>query len=141
MSAEIVALAESWIGTPYAHQASLKGVGCDCLGLVRGIWRARYGAEPEAVPPYTPDWGEPAGQEILLAAAARSLVPVASGDMAPGDVLVFRMRGRGIAKHLGILCREGADASFIHAYSRVGVVRSPLGQAWRARLAAAFRFP
>ena len=28
-----------WIGTPYRHQASLKGVGCDCLGLVRGVWR------------------------------------------------------------------------------------------------------
>ena len=37
----------SWIGTPYRHQASLKGVGCDCLGLVRGVWRAVIGAEPE----------------------------------------------------------------------------------------------
>jgi NlpC/P60 family putative phage cell wall peptidase len=46
----IVAEARSWIGTPYRHQASLKGVGCDCLGLVRGVWRAVLGAEPEAVP-------------------------------------------------------------------------------------------
>jgi NlpC/P60 family putative phage cell wall peptidase len=36
--------ARSWIGTPYQHQASLKGVGCDCIGLVRGVWRAVYGA-------------------------------------------------------------------------------------------------
>ena len=36
---EIVAAARSWIGTPYRHQASLKGVGCDCLGLVRGVGR------------------------------------------------------------------------------------------------------
>jgi cell wall-associated NlpC family hydrolase len=33
----IVAEARTWIGTPYRHQASLKGVGCDCLGLVRGV--------------------------------------------------------------------------------------------------------
>ncbi|MEM1422329.1 MAG: peptidase P60, partial [Pseudomonadota bacterium] len=32
--------ASRWIGTPYRHQASLRGVGCDCLGLLRGVWRA-----------------------------------------------------------------------------------------------------
>ena len=36
---DIVAETRDWIGTPYRHQASLKGVGCDCLGLVRGVWR------------------------------------------------------------------------------------------------------
>jgi hypothetical protein len=39
----IVAETRAWIGTPYRHQASLKGVGCDCLGLVRGVWRAVIG--------------------------------------------------------------------------------------------------
>jgi hypothetical protein len=39
----IIAAARSWLGTPYAHQASLKGVGCDCLGLVRGVWREVQG--------------------------------------------------------------------------------------------------
>src|SRR5690242_12458263 len=43
----IIAEARAFIGTPYRHQASLKGVGCDCLGLVRGVWRAVYGDEPE----------------------------------------------------------------------------------------------
>jgi len=36
----IIAEARSWIGTPYHHQAALKGVGYDCLGFVRGVWRA-----------------------------------------------------------------------------------------------------
>src|SRR4051812_32701629 len=44
--AAIVAEARDWIGTRYRHQASLKGVGCDCLGLVRGVWRACVGDEP-----------------------------------------------------------------------------------------------
>src|SRR5215207_7343246 len=35
---QIVAAARGWIGTPYHHQASVKGVGCDCLGLIRGLW-------------------------------------------------------------------------------------------------------
>ncbi len=42
---DIIAEARSWIGTPYRHQASLKGVGCDCLGLVRGVGGAIAGAE------------------------------------------------------------------------------------------------
>ena len=36
---QIVAAARGWVGTPYRHQASLKGIGADCLGLVRGVWR------------------------------------------------------------------------------------------------------
>jgi len=48
--AAIVAEARSWIGTRYRHQGSLKGVGCDCLGLVRGVWRNCIGAEPELPP-------------------------------------------------------------------------------------------
>ena len=41
---EALGIAYSWIGTPYRHQASRKGVGCDCLGLVLGVWRELYGA-------------------------------------------------------------------------------------------------
>ena len=65
----IIAEARAWIGTPYCHQASLKGVGCDCLGLVRGVWRVLHGAEPEAMPAYAPDWAEANGDEKLAAAA------------------------------------------------------------------------
>ncbi|MEP3049668.1 MAG: hypothetical protein ABJL55_17590 [Roseibium sp.] len=54
--------ARSWLGTPYQHQASLKGCGCDCLGLLRGIWRALYGDEPETAPDYSSDWAETSGQ-------------------------------------------------------------------------------
>ena len=54
----IIAEARSWIGMPYRHQGSLKGIGCDCLGLVRGVWRALYGPEPEPTPGYAPDWAE-----------------------------------------------------------------------------------
>jgi len=72
----IVAETRAWIGTPYRHQASLKGVGCDCLGLVRGVWRATIGDEPECAPPYAPDWAEAASGEPLAEAAARHLVAV-----------------------------------------------------------------
>lgn len=139
MTARVVELARGWIGTPYVHQASTRGAGTDCLGLVRGVWRELCGPEPQGLPPYTADWGEQGDEELLLRGAARFLVP-AEGE-APGDVLVFRMRTGAIAKHMGILAQTGGRASFIHAYDRHGVVESPLSDPWRARIAGRFRFP
>ena len=54
----ILAAAYDWLDTPYQHQASVKGGGCDCLGLIRGIWRDIYGDEPMETPAYTADWAE-----------------------------------------------------------------------------------
>lgn len=140
MTQAAIAAARLWIGTPYVHQASVQGVGCDCLGLLRGVWRALYDAEPEAVPPYTPDWSEPQGQEQLLAAALRHMQP-AGPAWATGQVLLFRMRRGAVAKHLGLLSRDGSGPAFIHAYSGHGVVESPLSEPWRRRVAARFEFP
>lgn len=127
-------IARRWIGTPYLHQASVEGAGADCLGLLRGVWREIYGAEPEVVPAYTPDWSEVTGDERLWRAAVRHLVP---GPLAPGAVLLFRMRNGSVAKHLGI---AGAK-SFVHAYARHGVVESPLSEPWRRRIVGCFQFP
>lgn len=138
----IVARARAWIGTPYEHQASCRGAGTDCLGLLRGLWREGLGTEPERVPAYTPDWSEPARSEDLLAAAARHLVAVVKDAARPGDVLVLRMAEGAVAKHVGILARspEGHD-TLVHAYSGHGVVESPLTPAWARRVAGVFRFP
>lgn len=142
MTESVVSVARAWIGTPYVHQASVQGAGADCLGLIRGVWRSLYGHEPETVPPYTPDWGEVGRDEILLAGAMRHLLPVERDDEdRPGQVLLFRMREGAIAKHLGILAETGPLPSFVHAYDRHGVIESPLGGPWRARVIGRFRFP
>ncbi|MFZ1471131.1 MAG: peptidase, partial [Paracoccaceae bacterium] len=130
-----------WLGTPYVHQASCKGAGTDCLGLLRGIWRALYGNEAEAVPAYTPDWAEPARDEVLLRAGQRLLCAKARGDGATGDVILFRMRAGSIAKHLGIQSAIGPEPRFIHAYSGHSVTESALTAPWRRRIAARFTFP
>ncbi|SET83680.1 NlpC/P60 family protein [Oceanicella actignis] len=142
-AAAIVAAARGWLGTPYRHQASLRGAGADCLGLVRGVWREVIGPEPEAPPPYSPDWSEPSRDERLWRAAARHMTPLAPEEARAGDVLLFRMRRTAPAKHLGILTCMGGEGEprMIHAYSGRGVVESSLGPSWRRRIAAAFRFP
>jgi len=136
-----VRLARAWLGTPYRHQASCRGAGCDCLGLLRGLWRELYGHEPEAAPAYSRDWAEPAGEEALWAAARRHLREKPRGEAAAGDVLLFRMRVGSVAKHLGLQARLGARASFIHAYSGHGVVESALTPPWARRVVARFEFP
>jgi len=139
--ARIVAVARNWIGTPYVHQTAMRGAGSDCLGLIRGVWREVYGQEPEEVPAYSMDWSEPQGEERLWEAALRHLTPKSTDQAAAGDVLLFRMRQSAVAKHLGILSEAGSAPRFIHAYSRHGVVESPLSMPWRRRVVACFEFP
>lgn len=131
----VVAEALTWLGTPYRHQGSRKGVGCDCLGLIRGVWRAVYGAEPERPGPYSADWAEAGGRDRLIDAARRHLVEKPVGAMAPGDVLVFRWRSHLPAKHCGILV---APDRFVHAYEGHAVLVSPLAPQWKRRVAGVF---
>ena len=136
--ARVIAAARAWLGTPYRHQASALGAGCDCLGLARGVWRAQYGPEPVAIPPYTRDWGEIGTREPLAEAARQVMIELLAGKIVLGALLLFRMRAGAVAKHCGIVT---APDRFIHAYERTGVVEVPLDAAWRRRLAFAFLFP
>lgn len=138
---DIVLVARSWIGTPYLHQGRRRGVGCDCLGMVLGIWEELFGALPETPPAYTADWSEAAGAERLWAAAERHLVARPMAEPEQGDVILFRMRDRGVAKHLGVQTETGGDARFVHAYSGRAVVESRLTPPWSRRIVARFSFP
>jgi len=139
--APFVLAARGWIGTPYLHQASVKGAGADCLGLLRGVWRETLGTEPEPLPAYTQDWSEPSGREDLLAAGIRWLRPKALNDPAAGDVLLFRMRAGSVAKHLGIAGAVVGRPTFIHAYTGHGVVETAISAPWARRIVARFAFP
>lgn len=141
MRLDVVDAARGWIGTPYVHQQSVRMAGCDCLGLLRGVWRDLLGQEPEQVPAYSRDWSEPQGDEALWRAAQRHLLSKDLDDAAPGDVLLFRMRQGAVAKHLGFQARIGAERSFVHAYSDHGVVESHLTRPWARRIVARFTFP
>lgn len=133
----VVAEAISWIGTPYRHQGRRKGVGCDCVGLVLGVWRAVLGAPPELPGAYAPDWAEAGGEELFLTAVRRHFFEKPVAEMAAGDLLLFRWRPHLPAKHAGILAEPG---SFIHAYEAHAVALSALVPQWRRRIAGVFAF-
>ena len=132
---EVVATARGWLGTPYRHRAARRGLGCDCIGLVRGIWRELYGSEPEPLPPYRADWRDRTHAAALLALAERRLLPAGIG---PGAVLLFRIGPGGLPRHCGIALPEDR---FIHAQEGLGVVDGNLTDGWRRRVTAAFGFP
>jgi NlpC/P60 family putative phage cell wall peptidase len=138
----IIAIARSWIGTPYVHQASVKGAGCDCLGLLRGIWRELHGEEPEDAPPYSPDWAEATGEETLYRAFNRHLAPVERAQ--PGDVALFRMARHGPAKHCGVIALmqrsdSALEMTLIHARQNKRVSEEAFSPFWQNKLAAVFR--
>jgi NlpC/P60 family putative phage cell wall peptidase len=133
----VIAAALSWLGTPYHDQASVRGIGCDCLGLVRGVWREVVGPEPLALPPYSRDWGETGPREPLAEAARKVMQELPVTAVRPGALLLFRMRTGAVAKHCGIVT---ALDRFVHACERTGVVEVRLDAAWRRRIAFAFLF-
>lgn len=135
----IVAAARGWIGTPYRHQGSLKGVGCDCLGLVRGVWAEVTGSPAQDPGAYAPDWAERAGcDRLLIAARLHCGDPVPVSEARAGDIILFRWRDGVAAKHAGIL---SSPDHFIHAYEAAGVIESALVPSWRRRIAAVHRIP
>jgi NlpC/P60 family putative phage cell wall peptidase len=134
----VISAARGWLGTPYHDQASLCGVGCDCLGLVRGVWRAIHGPEPLPIPPYSRDWGETGTCEPLAEAARKVMPEISVTDLTPGALILFRMRSGAVAKHCGIVTTPDR---FIHAYERSGVVEVPLDAGWHRRIAFVFLFP
>ena len=135
---EVLGAANGWLGTPYQHQASRKGAGCDCLGLVRGVWREIYGAEPRPVPPYSPNWAEKSARETLLEAARACLMPIEGHDARPGDIALFRMHPKAPCKHIGIL---SGPTTMIHAYWGRAVIETHLVPYWAKRWVYSFSFP
>ena len=137
----VLAIARAWAGTPYLHQSSVQGIGCDCLGLARGIWRALHGDELWEVPPYSRDWGEAGRREVLAEAARAALIEIAIDAAGPGTLILFRMAPGVPARHCGLLGESVMRPSLIHAYDRSGVVEEAFTPAWSRRAAFAFQFP
>jgi len=134
----IIAAARSWIGTTYQHQASLRHIGCDCLGLLRGVWREVIGPEPEFIPPYSAGWMSIVRKEILLEALDRHFQRRAGDGFLSADILVFRFRKHLPASHIGIATSQ---TSMVHAHFGACVAEVPIGDHWRRRLTATLSFP
>lgn len=132
----IVAEAREWIGTPWHHQAALKGKGCDCIGLIYGVARAlgipeaaRFRADPRFR-----GYGRTPEPSMLRAAIAEYL-NVADVER-PGDILLMRFDAE--PQHFGFL---STPDYMIHAYAQARkVVENRIDDKWRRRIVGAYRF-
>ena len=133
---DVVTTARRWLGTPYRHLSARRGAGCDCLGLICGVWR-ELGGETIELPAYRADWRDTRHADELLALAERRLIR-ASGRPQAGQVVLFQLGRAAVPRHCGIMIDE---QGFIHAQEGRGVVLSYLTPGWRKRIAATFDFP
>ena len=131
---DIVIEARKWIGTPFAHQGRLLGVGADCAGLVLGVGKALELVDYDAAPVYG---RKPSGNE-LQALCDEYLDRCAIDDIRAGRILMFAFDFAGEPQHIGI---ANATDGVIHVYAQVRrAVEHRLGEAWMHRLRAVYRF-
>lgn len=136
---QIIAEARKWLGTPFMHQASVKGVACDCLGLVRGVGEAlgllpeNYMSDPR-VKDYV-KYGRHTFDDRLNQALLVFLDPVPLGEERIGDVYSMRFGPR--RQHVALI----TDIGIIHAEYKAGkVVEHRLSDDWRNTIAGRYRF-
>jgi cell wall-associated NlpC family hydrolase len=138
---EIVAEARSWIGTPYLHQARVKGVGVDCAGLLIGCCK-NLGLLSQDFDvrgyPRSPD-----GMS-MMALCDEYMTRISTDTMQLGDALLIRW-GQD-PQHLGLLGNYiYGGLSIIHALgtpdAKGRVIEHRLDKSTRGRMVAAYRLP
>lgn len=135
---QAVEIARTWLGTPYQHQAALKGVGVDCVGLIRGVYKEMYGVEPPELINYSADWGDSNGNEDMVTAAYKYLEPVPLDQLGAGHVVLLRWGSERVAKHSMIM--TGPERA-IHASNRAPVVEINLHPWWLKKIVYVFTWP
>lgn len=135
----IVAEARRWVGTPWRHQASVKGVGCDCAGLVRGVALNLGLADLDEAHPEAErflNYSRNPQPRKMLGALNHFMHRVRPDAMQAGDVLLMRFDRD--PQHLAILTDAG---TIVHAASAYGAVAEHrLSSDWRARVTGVWRF-
>jgi NlpC/P60 family putative phage cell wall peptidase len=140
---DVVRAARGWLGTPFHHQASVRGVGCDCIGLIAGVaaelampeaahWladvrRRSYTAEPD--------------EKMLLEAASEYLVEIPLASLRMADIPLMRVRNGAHPQHFGILSSDN-PRYIIHAYAMAPseVVENVFEGAWAKLAVRAYRY-
>jgi NlpC/P60 family putative phage cell wall peptidase len=129
--------ARSWLGTPWHHQAAVKGAGCDCIGFVRGVAEPFIGKVDHRMD-YAATWPLYRAEQLLYAEFKARAKEIRPERAKPGDVLLFGV-GKGPAHHCGYLAENDR---LLHCYREAGqVVEQDLTDFWRSKIRHAFRLP
>lgn len=138
-SEAIISEARSWLGTRWRHQASLKGVGCDCIGLIAGVAASvkAYGSEEFYRDSEVRGYGRSPNSRMLLAACNRYLDGIPVNEARVGDILLMRIKTD--PQHFAFLSRRHPDY-MIHAYAQARkVVENRINEVWHLRISHVWR--
>lgn len=81
--------AKSWLGTPFHHEAMVKGAGCDCGKFLIGVG-SNVGFIPVVtVPHYPPDFAFHRDREWYVELLQEWCTEI-SGSPEPGDIVLFK---------------------------------------------------
>lgn len=86
--AAVVVEACTWLGTPYVHQAKVKGAGVDCGQLLVAVYSAAGVVEPFETGYYPADWMLHRDEEKYLGWVRKFAKE--TNDPQPGDIAVWR---------------------------------------------------
>lgn len=128
---DIIAAAEEMIGTPFHAQQSVKGVGTDCIGVLKHIARSN-GFKFRDRHAYSM---RPTGE---LQPVLEEYLDRVEGEMMDGDVLLMRWAGMQ-PHHVAIYAGDG---KIIHAYAGARkVTKQDYTDFWKQKTVAVYRFP
>jgi len=140
---EVIADAHEWLNapTPYVHQARLKGVGTDCIGIVGGIARDR--GHPDGIAwerdPEAHTYGKTPEPRKLVTLANKYLEPIRVLDVELADVVMIRVEKD--PQHFAIVVEVAPVPYLIHASNMTGrVIKTRLDEHWRKRVLRAYRY-
>jgi NlpC/P60 family putative phage cell wall peptidase len=128
---QVVAVARSWINTPYRHQGRIKGEAVDCGGLIICVCKELGLTEFD----FTNYARHPDGSLDDMCLEHMEFVPPA--EAKAGDVVLFRYEK--LNSHMAMM--TGPD-TIIHAFmARRKVVEHRIDAQWRASMNAAYHIP
>jgi len=140
---EICDEAKTWMGTPWQHQACVKGVGVDCAMFVAGVAKSVGLIEKDdfkIIPNYPKDWHLHHDIPMLLHLMELFGCKEKINKKArPGDIVIFKI-GR-VPSHLGILLEDNVFIHALHGAAMNEVVMNGLTAAWSDRLVGVYNFP
>lgn len=123
----VAAAARTWLGTPYHHQARIKGAGVDCALLLCEVYHAA-GVVPFVDPtPYPQNWHIHRGDERYLGFVTQ-YAKLSDAPPQLGDLVLFKF-GRAFS-HAGIYVGGGL---VVHSLIDHGVIETILTEPPLAR--------
>lgn len=137
MRPEVAQKALEFLGTPYHHQAKVKGLGVDCGQLILAVAQELNLVSPTMrVTNYSTEWHLHNTEEKMLN-MLEQFNCVEKTTLEVGDIVCFKF-GR-VCSHLGIYLGDG---QFIHARIDQGkVVINSLSGDWLKRHTKTYSFP